>query len=112
MAMSSQRASVSSKPPTCWNAARVMAMLADTIEYDRLKTGQRREGLFVGAFELMQTTSFVLAPLLVRLIGALVERYGLRTVHKHGHVAELLFTFGLLAIKAVIVSVVMVEPVP
>jgi glycoside/pentoside/hexuronide:cation symporter, GPH family len=42
-----------------------MAMLADTIEYDRLKTGQRREGLFVGAFELMQTTSFVLAPLLV-----------------------------------------------
>ena len=28
-------------------------------------------------------------------IGALVERYGLRTVHKHGHVAELLFTFGL-----------------
>jgi len=37
----------------------------------------------------------VLAPLLVGLIGALVERYGLRTVHKHGHVAELLFTFGL-----------------
>ncbi len=25
----------------------------------------------------------------------MVERYGLRTVHKHGHVAELLFTFGL-----------------
>ena len=25
----------------------------------------------------------------------LVERYGLRTVHKYGHVAELLFTFGL-----------------
>ena len=25
----------------------------------------------------------------------LVERWGLRTVHKHGHVAELLFTFGL-----------------
>jgi GPH family glycoside/pentoside/hexuronide:cation symporter len=44
-----------------------MAMLADTIEYDRLTTGQRREGLFVGAFELMQTTSFVLAPLLVGL---------------------------------------------
>ncbi len=37
----------------------------------------------------------VLAPLLVGAIGALVERYGLRTVHKHGHVAELLFTFGL-----------------
>ena len=37
----------------------------------------------------------VLAPLLVGVLGALVERYGLRTVHKHGHVAELLFTFGL-----------------
>ncbi len=37
----------------------------------------------------------VVAPLLVGVIGALVERYGLRTVHKHGHVAELLFTFGL-----------------
>ena len=42
-----------------------MAMLADTIEYDRLVTGQRREGMFVGAFELMQTTSFVVGPLIV-----------------------------------------------
>jgi GPH family glycoside/pentoside/hexuronide:cation symporter len=42
-----------------------MAMLADTIEYDRLVTGERREGLFVGAFELMQTTSFVVGPLIV-----------------------------------------------
>jgi branched-chain amino acid transport system permease protein len=37
----------------------------------------------------------VLAPLLVGVAGMLVERYGLRAVHKHGHVAELLFTFGL-----------------
>ena len=37
----------------------------------------------------------VVAPVLVGLIGALIERYGLRTVHKFGHVAELLFTFGL-----------------
>ncbi len=42
-----------------------MAMLTDTIELDRLTTGQRREGLFVGAFELMQTTSFVVGPLIV-----------------------------------------------
>lgn len=45
-----------------------MAMVADTIEYDRLKTGQRREGMFIGAFELMQTTSFVVAPLLAGLV--------------------------------------------
>jgi branched-chain amino acid transport system permease protein len=38
---------------------------------------------------------FVFAPILVGLIGALVERYGLRRVHRYGHVAELLFTFGL-----------------
>jgi len=37
----------------------------------------------------------VVAPVLVGFIGALVERFGLRTVHKYGHVAELLFTFGL-----------------
>jgi branched-chain amino acid transport system permease protein len=37
----------------------------------------------------------VLAPILVGFIGALIERFGLRTVHKFGHVAELLFTFGL-----------------
>ncbi|MBI9074337.1 MAG: branched-chain amino acid ABC transporter permease [Desulfatibacillum sp.] len=36
-----------------------------------------------------------LAPLGVAVVGMLVERYGLRRVHAHGHVAELLFTFGL-----------------
>lgn len=39
--------------------------------------------------------ALVIAPLLVGAIGMLVERWGLRTVHKYGHVAELLFTFGL-----------------
>jgi branched-chain amino acid transport system permease protein len=39
--------------------------------------------------------SLVLAPLLACLVGAAVERYGLRHVHRHGHVPELLFTFGL-----------------
>jgi branched-chain amino acid transport system permease protein len=38
---------------------------------------------------------FVVAPLMVGAIGALVERYGLRRVHRFGHVSELLFTFGL-----------------
>ena len=33
--------------------------------------------------------------LLVGTFGALVERYALRRVHAHGHVAELVFTFGL-----------------
>ena len=48
----------------------------------------------------------VVAPLLVGLVGALVERYGLRTVHKHGHVAELLFTFGLAFIIEEVVQMV------
>ena len=39
--------------------------------------------------------ALVVAPILVGAIGMLVERFGLRQVHKHGHVAELLFTFGL-----------------
>ena len=37
----------------------------------------------------------LIAPPLVGLIGAAVERYGLRRVHQYGHVPELIFTFGL-----------------
>lgn len=37
----------------------------------------------------------VIAPAIVGALGALVERYGLRYVHRHGHVPELIFTFGL-----------------
>lgn len=37
----------------------------------------------------------LIAPPLVGVLGALVERYGLRRVHKYGHVPELIFTFGL-----------------
>lgn len=39
--------------------------------------------------------ALIIAPLLVAAIGAAVERFGLRRVHKFGHVPELLFTFGL-----------------
>ena len=39
--------------------------------------------------------ALVIAPLLVGLLGMLVERFALRRAHRHGHVAELLFTFGL-----------------
>ena len=38
---------------------------------------------------------FFIAPIAVGAIGALVERYGLRRLHRLGHVSELLFTFGL-----------------
>ena len=55
-------------------------------------------GAFLG-FQISRWAGFwpalILAPLLVGVAGALVERFGLRNVHKHGHVAELLFTFGL-----------------
>ena len=37
----------------------------------------------------------IFAPIIVGVLGALVERYGLRKVHASGHVAELVFTFGL-----------------
>jgi len=40
-------------------------------------------------------TGLIVAPILVGLLGALIERYGLRKVHQSGHVAELVFTFGL-----------------
>jgi branched-chain amino acid transport system permease protein len=37
----------------------------------------------------------ILAPILVGLLGVLVERYMLRRVHAHGHAHELLLTFGV-----------------
>jgi branched-chain amino acid transport system permease protein len=39
--------------------------------------------------------ALVVAPLAVGAIGAAIERFGLRRVHRFGHVPELLFTFGL-----------------
>jgi branched-chain amino acid transport system permease protein len=48
----------------------------------------------------------VVAPLIVGAIGALIERYGLRRVHKFGHVPELLFTFGLSYIMLEIVQII------
>lgn len=50
--------------------------------------------------------AMVLAPLLVGLFGAAVERFGLRHVHRNGHVAELLFTFGLAYLIEEIVKLV------
>ena len=50
--------------------------------------------------------ALVLAPLLVGAVGMAVERYGLRNTHKHGHVAELLLTFGLAFAIEEIVSMI------
>ncbi len=47
-----------------------------------------------------------LAPLIVGVIGAAVERYGLRSVHKYGHIPELLFTFGLSYVMVELVQLV------
>lgn len=42
--------------------------------------------------------ALVLAPLVCGLIGAAIEVWGLRRCHVNGHIAELLFTFGLVFI--------------
>lgn len=51
------------------------------------------------AYQISKSVGFwpglLIAPLIVGVLGALVERYGLRRVHKYGHVPELIFTFGL-----------------
>src|SRR5438477_13081222 len=50
------------------------------------------------AYDVSRTIGFwpalVVAPVLCGLIGGLIEMYGLRRVHNHGHNADLLFTFG------------------
>src|SRR5690242_7646681 len=54
--------------------------------------------------------ALVIAPLVVGLLGALVERQGLRRVHRFGHIAELIFTFGLAIVIAEIVQLVWGRP--
>src|SRR5476651_1283299 len=54
------------------------------------------------AFQVSQVLGFfpalVIAPILCGLLGAGIEIFGLRRVHHNGHIAELLFTFGLVFI--------------
>jgi branched-chain amino acid transport system permease protein len=54
------------------------------------------------AFTVSQLLGFfpalIIAPILCGLIGAAIEVWGLRRVHHNGHIAELLFTFGLVFI--------------
>jgi len=66
-------------------------------------------GAFFG-FQISRWFGFwpalLVAPLLAGLIGAVVERHGLRRVHKNGHVAELLFTFGLAFVIEQVVEII------
>jgi branched-chain amino acid transport system permease protein len=54
------------------------------------------------AFTVSQLVGFfpalIIAPILCGLIGAAIVVWGLRRVHHNGHIAELLFTFGLVFI--------------
>jgi len=50
--------------------------------------------------------ALLFAPLLTFVVGALVERYGLRKAHKSGAVPELLFTFGLSFLAVEIVQLI------
>ncbi len=67
----------------------------------------------LGAYFAYATTQWLgywpallVAPLLVGLLGAGFEKYFLRRVHKFGHVAELLLTFGLSYILLELVQLV------
>ena len=66
-------------------------------------------GAFIG-YQISRWAGFwpalIIAPILVGCIGALVERFGLRNVHKNGHVAELLFTFGLAFVMEEVVQII------
>src|SRR5438067_693340 len=54
--------------------------------------------------------ALVIAPVLVGLLGALVERQGLRRVHGFGHIAELIFTFGVAILIEEVVQLVWGRP--
>jgi GPH family glycoside/pentoside/hexuronide:cation symporter len=49
-----------------------MSLLPDVQEYDYLKTGLRREGVFAGAYNMVEKFAFMMAPVVIGLIlGAL-----------------------------------------
>lgn len=66
-------------------------------------------GAYVG-FTISRWVGFwpalIIAPLVVGALGALFERVCLRRVHKYGHVAELLITFGLSYVVLEIVQLI------
>jgi branched-chain amino acid transport system permease protein len=66
------------------------------------------------AYTISRYTGFwpglVVAPLAVGMLGAATERYGLRRVHRFGHVAELIFTFGVAIVIGEIVQLVWGRP--
>jgi branched-chain amino acid transport system permease protein len=66
------------------------------------------------AFQIAQFTDFwvglIVAPLLVGLAGAGIERYLLRRLHKYGHIPELLLTFGLFYLIEELVKLVWGQP--
>jgi branched-chain amino acid transport system permease protein len=57
---------------------------------------------------LLMTGNFwvalLIAPVVAGICGVLTERFLLRTVHKHGHLAELLITVGIMAVILEIVK--------
>jgi len=54
--------------------------------------------------------ALVIAPILVGLLGALVEREGLRRVHRFGHIAELIFTFAVAILIEELVQLIWGRP--
>ncbi|MBI1733918.1 MAG: branched-chain amino acid ABC transporter permease [Candidatus Rokubacteria bacterium] len=66
------------------------------------------------AYTIAGYTSFwaglVIAPLVVGVLGALVERHGLRRVHRFGHVPELIFTFGVAVVVTEVVQLIWGRP--
>jgi branched-chain amino acid transport system permease protein len=50
--------------------------------------------------------SLIVAPLIVGVLGALIERFLLRKAHRGGHVAELLLTFGVFYVLSELVRLI------
>ncbi len=57
--------------------------------------------------------ALIISPIIVGITGGMIEKYALRNIHKYGHIAELLFTFGLFYIIEELVQMIWGKvPVP
>lgn len=90
---------------TCW------ATIPDTVEWDYLQTGKRREGVYYALWTFGQKLATALAALIVGFI-LNMGGYVANTTQNAGAVAAIRFSYGLLSAVIVVISVLIITFYP
>jgi GPH family glycoside/pentoside/hexuronide:cation symporter len=83
------------------------AMLPDTIEWDELQTGQRREGIFYGFFVFLQKTALALSTLIVGWalqLSGFIPSKGVAVAQPQSALTTIQISVGLLPAIAIVIG--------